>query len=249
MKKILAPLLTALFAGSVVIQPVFAGPADYVYTPTVEYGEREIDIKYGTATPLAGNRVQVASLGVGYGVKEYWFTEVYLKQERNGTQDFTLTEWENKFQLSETGKYLVDFGLITELEAPLSGHAPWELKLGPLLQTEFGKLQLNGNLLFERAFGMADEDGAPFSTNLGYQLQVKYRWQPTFEFGMQAFGELGKWNHWSKQTDQNHRIGPAAFGKFALGNRQSIKYNAAWLMGASSAAPNHTFRMQVEYEF
>ena len=26
----------------------FAGPADYVYTPTVEYGEREIDFKFGS---------------------------------------------------------------------------------------------------------------------------------------------------------------------------------------------------------
>lgn len=26
-----------------------AGPADYVYTPTVEYGEQEIDVKYGAA--------------------------------------------------------------------------------------------------------------------------------------------------------------------------------------------------------
>ena len=26
-----------------------AGPADYVHTPTVEYGEREIDFKIGSA--------------------------------------------------------------------------------------------------------------------------------------------------------------------------------------------------------
>ena len=27
----------------------FAGPNDYVFMPTVEYGEREIDFKYGAA--------------------------------------------------------------------------------------------------------------------------------------------------------------------------------------------------------
>jgi len=233
----------------VMIQPVFAGPADYVYNPAIEYGEREIDIKYGAATPLAGNSAQVASLGVGYAAMEYWFTEVYLKRERNGKQDFTLAEWENKFQLTETGKYPVDFGFITELEAPLSGNAPWEIRLGPLFQTERGKLQLNGNLLFERAFGKADESGAAFSTNFAYQWQLKYRWHPSFEYGLQGFGEMGKWNNWYKQADQNHRIGPAVFGKFALGNRQAIKYNAAWLFGASAGAPGQTLRMQVEYEF
>ena len=226
-----------------------AGPADYVYTPTVEYGEREIDFKAGAASPQAGSGTRVGSIGYGYGVTENWFTEVYLKQERSGNTDVTLTEWENKFQLTGTGKYPLDLGFITELEAPLSGNAPWEINIGPLLQTEFGKLQLNGNLLFQRAFGMADESGVPYSTNLNYQWQAKYRWQPVLEFGVQGFGGMGKWNDWNNQTNQDHRVGPAAFGKLALGNRRVVKYNAAWLLGASNAAPSHTFRMQVEYEF
>lgn len=249
MNKSLLLSLGVPLSGIVFAQDVFAGAADYVYTPAVEYGEREIDIKYGAASPLAGNRAQVASIGFGYGAREYWFTEVYLKQERNGSAVANMAEWENKFQLTETGQYPVDVGLITELEAPLSSNAPWELKLGPLLQTEFGKLQLNGNLLFERAFGRADESGVPYSTNIGYQWQAKYRWQPVLEFGVQGFGEMGKWNDWDKQANQNHRIGPAIFGKFALGYRQAIRYNAAWLLGANNAAPSHTFRMQVEYEF
>ena len=159
-----------------------------------------------------------------------------------------LAEWENKFQLTETGKYPVDIGFITELEAPLSGNATWDINIGPLFQTEFGKIQLNGNLLFERAYGKEDESGVPYSTNFNYQWQAKYRWQPVLEFGVQGFGEMGKWNVWNNQANQNHRIGPAIFGKLALGNRQAIRYNAAWLFGASAAA-SHTFRMQVEYEF
>ncbi|GAB1232670.1 hypothetical protein [Ferrigenium sp. UT5] len=227
-----------------------AGPADYVFTPAVEYGERELDVKFGSARQPDGSDKQVGSFGFGYGVSETWFTEIYLKREIVSTaENLTVVEWENKFQFTDTGQYPVDIGFITELEAPLSSNAPWELKLGPLFQTEFGKLQLNGNLLLERAFGKADESGESFGTNLGYQWQAKYRWQPILEFGVQGFGEMGKWNDWNKRIDQNHRIGPAIFGKFALRNRQAIKYNTAWLLGASNAAPNHTFRMQVEYEF
>ncbi len=232
------------------VQDAFAGAADYVYTPAVEYGEKEIDFKAGSTFPLAGiTTSQGASIGYGYGAKEYWFTEIYLKQERNGSEVANIAEWENKFQLTDTGQYPVDVGFITELEAPVSDNAPWEFKFGPLFQTEFGKLQLNGNLLFERAFGKTDPSGVPYVTNFGYQWQVKYRWQPVLEYGMQGFGEVGKWDHWDPQAEQIHRIGPAVFGKFALGNRQYIKYNAAWLFGASTAAPGHTFRMQVEYEF
>lgn len=249
MKKSFSALPFASLFWIVFVQSALAGPADYVYTPTVEYGEREIDLKHGSARQTDGTLKQVTSFGVGYGAKEYWFTEVYLKQERSADQSVNLIEWENKFQLSETGQYPVDFGLITELEAPLNGNAPWEIKFGPLLQTEFGKLQLNANVLFKRAFGTVDASGVPFSTNLGYQWQAKYRWLPVFEFGVQAMGEMGKWNDWNKQIEQNHRIGPAAFGKLALGNRQAIKYNIAWLTGTSQAAPDHTFRLQVEYEF
>jgi hypothetical protein len=223
---------------------VMAGPADYVYMPTVEYGEKEIDFKFGTEKLPNGDRKQVASLGFGYGVTEYWFTEVYFKNERQGSDTLSIGEWENKFQLTETGKYPVDLGLVVEIEAPLNRNEAYELKLVPLLQTEFGKMQLNGNLILERTFGPGDH-----ITALGYQWQAKYRWKETLEFGLQGFGDMGKWDHWDASDEQDHRMGPAVFGKAHLGVKKVVKYNAALLFGTSEAAANHTFRMQVEYEF
>lgn len=225
-----------------------ASPADYVYVPAVEYGEKEIDFKFGTAKDEDGAREHAASIGFGYGATEYWFTELYLKRETEGRDGVTLVEWENKFQLTEPGKYPFDLGLITEIEAPLSNHdEPYELKVGPLLQTEIGKVQLNGNLLFEHHFGGADDE--EHITEMGYQWQIKYRWQQELEFGLQGMGEMGKWNHWENSDEQNHRMGPAVFGKLPVGQHQAIRYNAAWLFGVSDGAPNNTFRMQVEYEF
>jgi len=247
MKKYRALWIFTVVCEIISICSAYAGPADYLYTPAVEYGEREIDFKYGSASPQAGvGSAYGSSIGLGYGAREHWFTEIYLKRERTGNQSVNLAEWENKFQLTETGEYPVDVGFITELEAPLSNNAPWEINIGPLLQTDFGKLQLNGNLLFQRAYGKTDESGAPYTTNFNYQWQAKYRWQPALEFGLQGYGENGKWNHWNQQ---NNRIGPAAFGKLPLGTPQAVKYNAAWLIGASKAAPHHTFRIQMEYEF
>jgi hypothetical protein len=223
---------------------VMAGPADYIYMPTVEYDEKEIDFKFGTEKLPNGDRKQVASLGFGYGVTEYWFTEVYFKNERQGSDTLSIGEWENKFQLTETGKYPVDLGLVVEIEAPLNRNEAYELKLVPLLQTEFGKTQLNGNLILERTFGPGDH-----ITALGYQWQAKYRWKETLEFGLQGFGDMGKWDHWDASDEQDHRMGPAVFGKAHLGVKKVVKYNAALLFGTGEAAANHTFRMQVEYEF
>ena len=225
-----------------------ASPAEYVFVPAVEYGEKEIDLKFGTAKPDGEKREQAVSIGFGYSVTENWFTEIYLIREREGSEGTTLAEWENKFQLTETGKYPVDVGFITEIEATRTGTENYELKIGPLFQTEFGKVQLNGNLLFTRQFGPHDSD-EPQNTEFGYQWQVKYRWQPAFEFGLQGMGDVGKWNDWDTSKEQNHRMGPAVFGKIPVVGKQAIRYNAALLFGTSEAAADHTFRMQVEYEF
>ena len=235
--------------GSFYVGSVLAGPADYVYTPMVEQGEKEIDFKSGTAKQLDGTRSTVNSMGFGYGASEYWFTEVYLKREKSGSDGLSIVEWENKFQVTETGKYPVDIGLITEIEVPMNNNkAPYEFKFGPLFQTEFGHVQLNGNLLFERKFGR-NETNEPQNTEFGYQWQAKYRFKPEFELGMQGMGETGAWNDWSNASNQNHRFGPAVFGKVKLAPKQAIKYNAAVLFGSSQVSPNHTLRLQVEYEF
>lgn len=236
-------------AGYLMVHGVaMAAPSDYVYTPTVEYGEREIDFKYGSAAPRDGDPHQSAwSLGLGYGVKEWWFTEMYIKYKRAsdlGTR-YDAVEWENKFQLTETGRYPVDVGLLLEIERPTNRAEGWEFKWGPLLQAEFGKLQLNGNVLLERSY----RTEAAAETVLQYQWQAKYRWKPQLELGLQGFGEVGQWDRWEAHSDRSHQLGPAIFGKLRLGGRQAIRYNAALLVGTSQAAPDRTFRTQIEYEF
>jgi len=242
-KTSIALFLAAFFSGH-----VYAGAADYVYTPAAEYGEREIDFKFGTAKDQDSTRERVTSLGFGYGAAEYWFTEIYLKRESAGSEGVSIAELENKFQLTETGKYPVDLGLIMEIEAPLNKNNPYELKLGPLFQTDFNKLQLNANLLFERKLGQ-EQPGEHHITEIGYQWQVKYRWLQAFEFGLQGFGDMGNWGRWQVSEEQSHKMGPAIFGKIGLGGKQAIKYNAALLFGVGDTAPDHTFRMQAEYEF
>lgn len=238
------PLIGALAALS--IATAHAGPADYVYTPNVEQGEREIDFKFGTAKEKNEKAASAASLGFGYGVNSWWFTEIYSKwkHEQNNTFHDAL-EWENRFQLTETGKYPVDLGFVLEIERPQNRSEGYEVKYGPLLQSEWGKLQFNANLLFERSY-RADAGG---QLNFSYQLQAKYRWRPEFEFGLQAFGATGKWNRWENAGAQEQSIGPALFGKIKLGGRQAIKYNAALLIGTTSHSSERTLRTQVEYEF
>ena len=247
MKKLI--LLSAIFAAFTAFgaSQAIAGPADYVYVPSVDYGEKEIDFKVGSKKDVDGERASAASLGFGYGVTQYWFTELYVKYNREGGNGTRLDaiEWENKFQLTEPGKYPVDLGFITEIERPRDHSEGYEFKFGPLLQKEFGKIQVNANLLFERHYRAA----SPSDMEMGYQLQAKYRWKPELELGVQALGEMGKWDDWAPRSEQSHRFGPAIFGKLALGTKQAIKYNAALLFDTNRTTRINTFRAQVEYEF
>ncbi len=245
-------LIALALLSSLSARQAAASPADYVYTPNVEYGEKELDFKYGNAKQPDGTRQQAASLGFGYGASEHWFTEVYLKYEHLGSEATKLDafEWENRFQLGEQGEYPVDMGLLAEIEIPNASGAPKEFKIGALFQKDIDKIQLNGNLLFERKFGgTRDPEGEPYVTEFGYQWQAKYRWHTALEFGLQGFGETGEWNHWDKSGMQKHSMGPAIFGKLAVGHHHFVKYNAAWLSGTTANTPDHTLRTQVEYEF
>lgn len=227
---------------------VYAEPNDYVYSPTVEEGEKELDFKLGTAKARDATRESAVSLGLGYGVNSWWFTEVYAKANRQ-TPDgwrFDAFEWENKFQLTETGKYPVDVGLVVEIERPQDHAEGWELRFGPLFQMELTqRVVANVNLLFGRHYG----SDTPSSMGMDYQWQLRYRWKPEFEVGAQGFGSLGPWRDWLPSDQQEHKAGPAVFGKVRLDGRHALNYNAAWLLGTNINTPSNTLRLQVEYEY
>lgn len=98
------------------------------------------------------SRANKESIGLGLGVNSWWFTEVYAIWHKNPGQPhgFDAWEWENKFQLIETGKYPVDIGVLFEIERPKDRSEGYEYRWEPLLETDLvPNLQANLNLLFE----------------------------------------------------------------------------------------------------
>lgn len=70
-------LLTLLAA-----QAAQAGPSEYVFTPSVTYAEKEIDLKYGTIKKPAEDRISAGSIGYGMGVSQAWMAELYILYKR-----------------------------------------------------------------------------------------------------------------------------------------------------------------------
>ena len=225
----------------------FAGANEYVRTPIVEDGEKEVDFKWGAERLRDGTSGAATSVGLGWAPTAWWFTELYVKYKREpgSTNGFDAWEWENRFQLTETGRYPVDIGFLLEIERPTDRSEGYELTYGPMFQSEWGAVQGNLNLLIQRHVRAS----AQFDTELQYQAQIKYRASQQFEWGVQALGSFGPWNQWNSSSRQEHKVGPAIFGKIKIGVHQALAYNAALLFGTTSTTARTTLRLQTEYEF
>ncbi len=222
-----------------------AGPAEKVYMPQVSYREWEIEFR-GGALDWPGNpdnRAQQYVADIGYGIAPRWFTElaVFYAKTPGGATRVEGYEWENVFQLTEIGEHWMDVGLFAEF-----AHDRLEKKnyveLGPMFQKEFGRALVNLNLLFKHGLASDREPGTEFE----YAWQWKWRGNASFEPGLQGFGSFGRVGHLHAAEN---KIGPAFFGRVALGGGRALKYDAALLFGTVNGSPDRTLRFQLEYEF
>ena len=56
---------------------------EYLFTPTVTQGEREIDWHYGTGSSGEETSAESeAGLGLGYGVTQHWYTELDIEYRK-----------------------------------------------------------------------------------------------------------------------------------------------------------------------
>jgi len=228
-------------------RPAAANPATYVATPAITESEREIEYVQGAQRLRDGSSATGTALKFGYGITSWWAAEVGLLWHRDPGARFGYDAWEieNRFALTEPGRYPVDLGLLIEVERPKDRSEGTELRYGPLLQTQWGALQGNLNLLFERHL-RAEE---PPVTQFGYQWQLRWRVDPQLDWGAQGFGETGPWHHWSPRSEQSHQLGPALFGRAKVSPGAALKYDAALLFGSGGAAPRSAIRARLEYEF
>ncbi|HEU4843221.1 MAG TPA: hypothetical protein VFT05_03055 [Burkholderiaceae bacterium] len=216
----------------------------YMVTTYDVEGQASVDYKYWNAH-YNGMTVAAPEIGIGYGVTSRWYTELYGSwvKVNGGGAVFSELAWQNDYLLTQ-GQYPFDLAIHTKLERPRDRSEGYALEIGPVLQTEIGRTQFNANVFFQRDY--RTEDGGP--TEMTYQLQVKHRWKSWFQPGLQAFGEVGKWNDWLPLNRQSHRAGPAIFGSRDIGGKE-LKYEAAYLIGRNDGRAAKSFTMRLQYLF
>lgn len=209
-----------------------------VYPPTVEPGERELELKGATEWD-AGQRAAHEDTGVlaaGWGVTERWFSEIELVWQRppGGRLARSVTEWENVLQLTPQGAYWLDAGLLGEVEVPTQSGEPRVLELGPLLQKQSGHLLTTVNLKAASEFGSNAHAGVWGE----YAGQVLWLRASGPEPGLEAFGE-----------PHEQRAGPVLLGRAHLGGRRTLRYELGYLASLTATTPDHTLKAQLELEF
>jgi hypothetical protein len=243
MRKI---FVLASMAGLLYQHAAMAGTGYYLVTTYPNEGQRTVDFKYWNAKPDGQPPRSSPEIGLAYNVTSRWYTELTAAWFKfsPGAHHLSALEWQNDFMLTQ-GQYPFDLALHTNVERAMNGSGEVGVEFGPVLQTEFGRTQLNLNLFFEREYRTAQAE----PMQLKYQWQVRHRWIGKLQLGLQGFGELGEWNNWLPRAQQSHRAGPALFGTWNAGGGHEWKYEAAYLIGTNSARNAKSVATRIQYSF
>jgi len=239
-----ATAVVVVMGAAFVLLPRDAHATQKVTSPYVERGELELEYRGGydidDDSDVDGAWKQ--KVGVGYGVNDFWFTEVAAEIKQAGTSsantDIAEIEWENKFQFTNAGEYWLDAGLKTELIYNTSGGAD-KAKAILLLAKDTGQFSHIANFGVDQEFGEDSSNDATYNTS----VSSRYRYSKVFEPGIEMHSKFGTLNDGASFNEQDHRVGPVVYGKIG-----KIKYDIGYLFGATSAAPDGSVKAIIEYE-
>lgn len=258
-RRLAAPGLIAACLLAPGVRVAQAEPADYIFSPVVEEGEREIDSKAGLAHDRDGRSAWSASIGLEYGFTAWWASEATINfgREVGGSNEIDGYEWENRFQLIGDADDDHVLGFLFEVERARRSSEGYELRYGPLLQGTWHGVQANLNLLIERRLhaddeaGDGDDEASPLEGRhpvFAYQWQLRRPGESAWDVGLQGFGKLGRWDDWAPRSQQSHILGPTLFARLG-DDDEDPQVEAGLLFGTGGAAPRRTLRLQAMIPF
>lgn len=240
-RNLLLPLLLAAPLGAAASNPGYYFPG--VYDEAV--GTVSTELRYWQTKANGRPALRWPELGLGLQISERWSSLLLASWIDNRRRPMRLEtwNWQNDWRLSDA-RWPLDLALHSLLVRPQGGGDGLSLELGPVLQTEFGRWQLGGQLLAVREL---ERSSTP--TELKYGWQLRYSLRPGLRWGLQGFGELGAWRDaLGGGAPQSHRAGPALFGSLALGDGR-LHWQAAYLVGKTAQRPGAMFTARLRYAY
>ncbi len=216
-----------------------ADPGYYIVTPYDQAGRVGAELRYWTVKSPNEEAVLWPELGVSYGINSRWTTRVLASWIGTGAADMALSSWNWQHVVMLTqGERPYDLAVHAQLIRNLGqGNA---LELGPVWQTDLGRLQLNTGVFWEY-------DSSRRQTRLKGQWRGVYRVAPGWRVGLEGFSEVGKWNDWAPRERQSHRAGPALLATLWDQGADTVTLNAAFLFGKTYGSRGDMFTMQLQW--
>ena len=211
---------------------------DKVYHPYVEPLEWELEWRMALEdenTISGEKRAQTHRLGLGKAIAETVFAEIYLIGAQSANKGLALQayEFEILWQLSEQGEFVLDYGLLFELEKRKNDDI-WEYSTALLLEKEFGRFSGTANIGVTYEWG--DDIDDEWESSLA--LQTRFRYSPRLEPAMELY--LG---------EDTLGFGPVIMGMERVGHLKALRWEAGAIFGIDSDTPDYTLRAVLEYEF
>lgn len=213
-----------------------------IYSPHVIATQSEIELRgYRVDDGRAHyDGQQEAALSIAHAVTGWWRPELYLaRYERSPGErgQWLGYELENVFQLTETGRYWADLGVLASYEHNIGGHGPDAIETGLLVEKSVGRFDHVVNLILEREVGR----GAEHKIEHRYSYRGTYAFSSALRPGIEAY---------ARPDDHAWQVGPVVTGDWHVpGTTGSVEYRLGLLQGMNSRAPRRTWMLQVEYEF
>lgn len=223
--------------------------AQTVKSPIVDKGEFEFDLdgRYQHDRAPARNGEREFSPEIGYGFTQHFKAKLELEFKEKTTTGFYYERFKihtiYNFVTEKEGAF-ADVGFYGDVGIADRTDSTHEYTAGLTARKKFfdDKITSTANLFIKQDFGDTAANGFHFI----YRGQSKYALSKGFEPGFEILGDSRKKEAF---RDQSLRIGPMAYGKFALGDAgRSIGYEVGYLVGVTPATPDGTLKWKLKYE-
>jgi hypothetical protein len=196
---------------------------------------------------FASQAMYRTAIEVTYGLTEKLEVAAYLNLARpNGASlQYAGSKFRLRGSLFEQDQLPVNLGWYTELEwhrTPEFDDVPLEFEFRPLLEKDFGSLEIDLNPIFEKPIFIGPDKNK--GVEFGYAAGVYYRILRTISPGFEFYGGAGPINDTDPLNQQQHYVFPVIFGVLPGG----FEYNVGVGLGLTGGSDRVLTKFNLECE-